>query len=508
MTIKQHTILFILLGLLVLKFPLLSVGKDNFIRVKDGALILDGKPYSFIGVNTYWLTIMAARGDSEKVIEIFETASRLGLRCIRTWGFYDGNPADNPYALQYGPEQYNEQSLRALDWVIARAGEYGIRLIIPFVNNWDDYGGMNQYVRWYAERYSSGGMLSKEQTAESVHGPGGRTYRVNVAPGFVHDNFYRIGEIKEWYKSYIEMIITRRNSINGVAYRDDPTILGWELANEPRSSDESGMLVFSWCIEIASFIKSLDANHLVATGEEGFDITPDGYSPGTAYGNREWLFDGTAGTSYTLNLGISDIDIGTFHLYVDLWGVPLSAAHSWIYDHISIAGEKKKPVYLGEFGAQEQKAKIFDQLLQTLLNLRSDGALAWDLVDSSLTTRDAYAFSVRTDPDVCEILAKYAGKFSEDSVSPVLSGLPVLCQNYPNPTTGIGVIEFSIPEQAMISISLFNIQGQEVLRLIDGFYPRGEYRIPLQASEFASGVYFYRLTTGGKSIIRKCVIVH
>ncbi len=508
MTSLWNTTILILIGLGLITSPLLS-GEDNgFVRVTDGVLTFDGKPWAFVGVNTYWLVTMAARGDTQKVEEIFETASRFGFQCIRTWGFYDGDLAGDPAVIQYAPQLYNEQSLCAMDWVIAKAGKYGIRLIIPFVNSWDDYGGMNQYVRWYAEEKGVDPALSKEKATESVKGPGGRTYRLNSTAGYVHDDFYGIEVIKQWFRSYIEMIITRRNTINGLTYRDDPTILGWELANEPRSSDRTGKLVNSWCAEIASFIKSLDTNHLVATGEEGFDVDPREFSASQVYDNRDWLFDGTAGISFTQNLAISDIDIGTFHLYVDLWGVPLSSAHSWIHDHVTLARQKGKPIYLGEFGVRENKAKIFDQWLQTLLNLGADGALAWDLVDSGSIVHDPYAFSSHIDQDVCEVLGRYSKKFSSGNISPVVSAVPELRQNYPNPSTGITVIEFSIPDQSYLSMSLFDIQGSEVVRLIEGEYPKGAYRIALNSAGYGSGIYFYRLQTGGTTVIRKCIFIH
>ena len=87
--------------------------------------------------------------------------------------------------------------------MICKAGPDGhLKLVIPFTNNWSDFGGMDQYVRW--------------------------------AGGTHHDDFYTDPMIRGWYKDWIAHLLNRVNTITGVAYKDDPTIMTWELANEPR----------------------------------------------------------------------------------------------------------------------------------------------------------------------------------------------------------------------------------------------------------------------------------
>jgi len=77
------------------------------------------------------------------------------------------------------------------------------------------------------------------------------------------------------YHDYIRAVVTRRNSVTGLLYRDDPAIMAWQLANEPRpgGSDETGRrhmaAYLAWIDATARLIKSLDPNHLVSTGSEG-----------------------------------------------------------------------------------------------------------------------------------------------------------------------------------------------------------------------------------------------
>lgn len=74
------------------------------------------------------------------------------------------------------------------------------------------------------------------------------------------------------YKNYIHTILTRKNTINGRTYLEDPNILSLELANEPHTSDNyeisrgiaPGSLVKAWVSEMAAYIRSLDPNHMVS----------------------------------------------------------------------------------------------------------------------------------------------------------------------------------------------------------------------------------------------------
>lgn len=73
------------------------------------------------------------------------------------------------------------------------------------------------------------------------------------------------------YKNYIHKIVTRVNTITGVAYINDPTVFAWELANEPHCNDgyedklgvPRGSIVRAWVAEMAAYVKSLDSNHMV-----------------------------------------------------------------------------------------------------------------------------------------------------------------------------------------------------------------------------------------------------
>ncbi|CAD6266710.1 unnamed protein product [Miscanthus lutarioriparius] len=127
----------------------------------------------------------------------------------------------------------------------ADQAKHGIKMILSLVNYYHDYGGRKQYVDW---------AKNQGQNIPS------------------DDAFFTNPVIKGFYMNHIKAILTRVNTLTGVAYKDDPTIMAWELMNEPRCQcDVTCPTIFqSWITEMAAHVKSIDGNHLLDAGLEGF----------------------------------------------------------------------------------------------------------------------------------------------------------------------------------------------------------------------------------------------
>jgi hypothetical protein len=81
-------------------------------------------------------------------------------------------------------------------------------------------------------------------------------------------------------------------------------------------------------------------------------------------------------------------------------------------------------------------------------------------------------------------------------------------QNYPNPFNPTTIIKFSIPEQGIVNLSVYNIIGEKVATLIDGqTYRAGNYQVSFDGSRLARGVYFYRLNLGNNFTTKKMLLV-
>jgi mannan endo-1,4-beta-mannosidase len=487
------------------------VGESNsqslsFVEKSDSGLVVDGKLFYPFGVNCYYLQNLAAYGDTDRVDEVFAEAKRLGVNTIRTWGFFDSSDSANAAVIQYAPGKFNESGLRALDFVIAKAHEYSIRLIIPLVNNWDHYGGMNQYVEWYAGKMNKHPeKISDEKLQQYVSGTGDRKYRKWVSETLTHDDFFTNLLIKSWYSDYVFKILTRINTHNGIRYRDDPTIMLWELANEPRSSDPSGFIVNSWMEEISGFIKSVDKNHLLGTGEEGFDVNSN--LPINVSDYPPWMFDGSTGISFQQNISLQNIDVTSVHLYPESWNLDHSKSTKWISDHLTLSNYKNKPLIIGEVGVQSDKETFYNVLFHNISQDSTSGVLLWQLSFDGNTYVDQYSFSCSSDPALCKSLEHYSEMFQKKKIiQPEITENQVL-QNYPNPFNDLTVITFKVEKPRFILLEVYNVLGQKVKTLAEGYLQTGEYKVILSGSGISSGVYQVLMRySGGFSWIKTVLL--
>jgi mannan endo-1,4-beta-mannosidase len=288
----------------------------KFVQVRGGGFELDGKPFRFGGSNCYYL-----HQQSHYMIDnVLDDAAAMGLPVIRAWAFADGS--GNGYtALQPQLGVYDEDAFDSLDYAVHRAGQLGIRLVLPLVNNWPDYGGMRQYVSW-------------------VLGLPDDTYGDNTN----HDLFYTDATIRRYYKAYVKHVVTRRNRYTGLRYNEDPTIMTFELTNESRCrTDKSGATLLAWVREMSAYLRSLAPRQLVALGDEGFYGDPADY---------DYPYSTYEGVSWKQIVALPSIDYGTAHLYPQGWGEsdPVAWGTKWITDHITDARALGKPLVLEEYG--------------------------------------------------------------------------------------------------------------------------------------------------------------
>jgi len=95
----------------------------------------------------------------------------------------------------------------------------------------------------------------------------------------------------------------------------------------------------------------------------------------------------------------------------------------------------------------------------------------------------------------------------EDESSEVLPRSFFLNQNFPNPFNPRTVISFDVPTRSQVRLDVFNILGQHVTTLVDETLPAGTYSEDFEGSQYASGVYLYRLKAGDFEETRKMVLL-
>ncbi len=82
-----------------------------------------------------------------------------------------------------------------------------------------------------------------------------------------------------------------------------------------------------------------------------------------------------------------------------------------------------------------------------------------------------------------------------------------LSQNYPNPFNPVTKINFSIPKYSFVSLIIYDILGREIKSPVKEYVEQGNYSIDFNASEFSSGVYFYKLTAGDFSETKRMILL-
>ncbi len=311
-----------------------------FVRTNRNRFELNGQPWLVNGGNCYY----AAFRSETMVTAAFTLMRNIGLNVLRTWAFLDvAAPAKTAW-FQCGPGQFNDgpNGLQLLDRAIELAEQSNIRLILPLVNHWDDFGGMNQYVRWL-------GLAKRE-------------------------DFYTSPDARAAYRKWVEHVLLRVNTRTNRQYRDEPSIMAWELANESRCEIPGGIkILLDWATEMSGFIKTLDGNHLVALGDEGFFRR--------AEAGHHHTYDGSHGVDVEASMGIPTLDFGVCHLYPD-YEPKVEAGEfgsRWIREHIEAARRADKPMLIEEYGSKSRAARdmIFRRWWTTMEENKGAGGLLW-----------------------------------------------------------------------------------------------------------------------------------
>lgn len=343
---------------------LLATGtaRAGYVSASGGQLMLNGGPYYFSAGNSYTMLFGHEAADEQ-----FSIARDLGINAIRMWGFWNGEeqrvrelmemPAGPGMpgtdlipqsVLQTSPGVFPEASWEKLDYVVYRANLEGIKLILPLLNEWREFGGIDKYLEWAgvavpnAMDYAEADSDQLEEDTKAVRG-----------------EFWQNARCMELYQAYVSHLLNRVNTYSGVAYKDDPAILMWELINEPRygtwQAGGDGQIVAAWLDQAAAFIKSIDQNHLVSTGEEGF-LAPGSNTLGrTSY---PWTGATGEGIDFVKNAELPNIDVLSIHAWPFQWGIGMEYPDlttfipEWIGQHLALAEQAGKPLYLGEFGLQ------------------------------------------------------------------------------------------------------------------------------------------------------------
>jgi hypothetical protein len=100
----------------------------------------------------------------------------------------------------------------------------------------------------------------------------------------------------------------------------------------------------------------------------------------------------------------------------------------------------------------------------------------------------------------------YGTTLSVQSIDGIITEYTIR-QNYPNPFNSCTVIEYYIPRKEFVTIKVINLLGQEIKSLVHEIKNQGSHKITLDAGQFPSGLYFYRINAGVFTETRKMILI-
>lgn len=311
-----------------------------FVRVAGQQFRRGGARYPIIGANMWYAAYLGADrpyGDRARLRRELDRLQALGINNVRVLGASERSPLNGAVSPTFrGPgDDYDQGLLGGLDWALAEIGKRNMTAVVYLNNFWEWSGGMAAYLT-----YVNGGRFVNAVDPSRPW---------TDFPDFVAD-FYGNKRAVALADGYIRALVSRTNTVTGRRYIDDPTIMSWQLANEPRPAGTQAVYdrvypaFLAWIRGNARLIKSLDPNHLVSTGSEG----------------TIGCFQKEA-CAVDINT-TPDIDYVTMHIWPQNFGWVKRTDIAGTYDegaaktrayidtHVALAKRLNKPLVIEEFG--------------------------------------------------------------------------------------------------------------------------------------------------------------
>ncbi len=281
--------------------PLKVFEKSPFVRSSGTDLYVNGRIFRSIGVNrynllSYELDLHCANSFSlQDIDKMFSELHGLGITSLRFWLFQS--------FTQSGKD------LSRFDYIIKKAEEYNLKLIPVFENHWAD-----------------------------------------CTEGEIKEDSWYESDYRQPLKDYIGKIVT--------LYKDQPTILAWQIMNEAEAEDEE--VLYNFAKEVSEYIASLDENHLISLGTSGTKQSAKMYRKIHA---------------------LKSLDILDYHDY----GEPNNKLPRDLALRFTDSGNLNKPLMLGEAGTDGVADEQVKEKISTFFQKGGSIYLLWSYGNDSVT---------------------------------------------------------------------------------------------------------------------------
>ncbi len=367
------------------------------VKIDGTDFVRDNETFKFIGANIMSLVWYDESGLS--VDKAIKTAKESGIDVLRI--YLPGNRFEGPFSGPYtewpkeGEEEdiatrshikdyignYNEHYFKQLDAILDTASKREVYIIIT----------LKDYV-WTDDIYWMGGE---------------------------REGIFTDPELIEAFKNFVTYTLTRKNTINGKIYKDDTTILAWDIINEPQTQYSPDMALPDWLKIITTHIHSLDTNHPVTVGLTTNDPMWDEYM------------------SFYEIVNDTGIDFFSFHIYPEQWAnngslLPYTIEQPYGNPNPNPDVTKKlisfrtksflsfgKPVVMEEFGfptkhGQTELLKVYRDSMDAAFESGASGAVFWHWgIPQAKKRFDSWGLDdhTYTEKEFVAMLKEYVDKF-------------------------------------------------------------------------------------------------
>lgn len=309
----------------------------GFVTREGTRLLRGGKPYRITGANLWyaaWLGADANYGDRARLLRELDRLHALGINNLRIMAAAEEGPLRNSIKPGFtrADGSANAALFAGLDFALAEIAARGMTAVIVLSNFWEWSGGLQTLLYRATGQYIDMGDPAHPWPAFAD-----ATAKVYANP-----------DATALYRDHVRSLLARRNSITGTPYAEDPAIMAWQLANEPRPGGSDAAIVanrkayLAWIADTASLIRAGAPRHLVSLGQEGTQAT-NGDAALVAEAHR--AVDYVTAHIWPLNWSwVKGDDLaGT-------WPEGRRKVEAYIADHVAIAEQLGKPLVIEEFG--------------------------------------------------------------------------------------------------------------------------------------------------------------
>ena len=290
---------------------------DSFVTRSGPRLYVAGRPFRFGGANIEWLGL-AGYGPFDpngphfpsnyEIDDAMATAREMGVKVVRSQTMGDSVGCD--HCIEPALGQFNQDAFERIDYALKSARAHGIKIIPTIVGDDARAGGTGcVYLRWRGISIPNCSLVDM--------------------PPFWEDQTV-IRDVEE----HIKALLNHVNVYTRVAYKDDPTILGWDLLN-------GGGSPAPWTRQIVQYVRSLDSRHLILSGP--------------------------------VNAGLREVDVCVSFVYPH-WFQPLAS----LKQGIAKCRKARKPFLAYEYGWDQTNYPTLRGLRAFLGSLENSPAIAGD----------------------------------------------------------------------------------------------------------------------------------